>query len=168
MAPPSSQAPEENNPYAAPVAEVQRPSDATQLELASLPERFFGNLLDNFMMAPMAVFILAFSTANEETGMVTENTMSIAVGLLMALLMVNFILLMRNGQTLGKLILRTRIVTKNGGRAGFGALIVRRSMLNGFLVAYVPVYFFLDALLIFRRDRRCLHDHLAGTVVIKA
>lgn len=168
MAPPSSQTPEDDNPYAAPAAEVQRSEDRSQLQLASLSERFFANLLDNFMLAPMAVFIMAFDGAIEETGMVTENTMAVAISLFMILVAVNFVLLLRNGQTLGKLILQIRIVDQNGQRAGFRRLILRRVAFNGLLMIYVQPYFLIDPLLIFRRDRRCIHDHLAGTVVIQA
>lgn len=168
MAPLSSQAPEENNPYAAPSAEVGQPEGNLQLHLASLPERFFATLLDRVMMAPMLVFIVQFGVGNEETGAASETTIMVAVSLLLGLLMVNLVLLLRNGQTIGKVILRTRIVDRDGRPASFSKLILMRGMINGIIATYVPIYLLLDPLLIFRADRRCIHDHLAGTLVIQA
>ena len=36
------------------------------------------------------------------------------------------------------------------------------------LLSVNPLYLLVDSSLILRRDRRCLHDFLAGTVVIEA
>jgi uncharacterized RDD family membrane protein YckC len=39
--------------------------------------------------------------------------------------------------------------------------------LNGIL-GLIPLYAIVDALFIFRGDRRCIHDMIAGTRVIEA
>ncbi len=42
-----------------------------------------------------------------------------------------------------------------------------RMVLNGAL-GLIPFYSLVDALFIFRSDRRCIHDLIAGTVVVKS
>jgi uncharacterized RDD family membrane protein YckC len=93
-------------------------------------------------------------------------------------------LIARSGQSVGKLVTRTRMVLSNGGPAG---------LLRGFLLRTFPfamVFFspwvlvgtgmvkesatlegctslilLIDVLIIFRTGNRCLHDHIAGTFV---
>lgn len=75
------------------------------------------------------------------------------------------------GQTFGKMIMKTKIVTLDGHKP---------SLLRLLLLRYIPFWtsdWFLDnwssaislvnVLFIFRLDHRCLHDHLAGTKVVK-
>lgn len=83
---------------------------------------------------------------------------------------VNGVLLARRGQTVGKALLGLRIVRPDGSAATLVRLLVVRYGV-GYAVAVVPVaqvYNFLDALLIFRASRRCLHDQIADTIVVKA
>jgi uncharacterized RDD family membrane protein YckC len=81
-------------------------------------------------------------------------------------------LLSLRGQTLGKLLLRIRIVRFGGGlRAGFVHAFLLRSLLPEMLriIPFLGVVFWLvDIGFIFREDRRCLHDLIAGTVVVAA
>lgn len=82
---------------------------------------------------------------------------------------VQIVLLSLRGQTLGKLVCRIRIVRLNGARAGFLHAFLLRSAVIGF-ISGVPVVGWMiaviDPLLIFREDRRCLHDLIAGTAVV--
>ncbi len=80
-----------------------------------------------------------------------------------------------NGQNIGKLIAGVRVVSLDGSKAGFirGALIrfiVPVSLI--FLLNVIPMLGFLflvvDYCFMFREDRRCLHDLMAGTKVVKA
>jgi uncharacterized RDD family membrane protein YckC len=43
-----------------------------------------------------------------------------------------------------------------------------RYLVNGLLGQVVPMYAFIDALLIFGAEQRCIHDYLAGTKVVDA
>ncbi|MBC8008820.1 MAG: RDD family protein [Burkholderiales bacterium] len=89
----------------------------------------------------------------------------------LVLLVIQTWLLTTRGQTLGKKWLRIRIVRTDGRAADFVQVFLLRSMALQ-LVALIPVVGVLisvaDPLLIFRADRRCLHDLLAGTTVIDA
>lgn len=89
-----------------------------------------------------------------------------AVAANVALFIAQVVLLTRRGQTVGKLLLGLRIVRRDTGQnAGFTTNVLVRSLANG-LLCFVPGYFLLDSLFIFRADRLCLHDLLAGTAVM--
>lgn len=86
---------------------------------------------------------------------------------LIALTGIQLYLLATKGQTVGKQLLKIRIVRadtlENGG---FMTNVVWRTFVN-FLLAIVPLYILVDVAFIFREDRRCVHDWLAKTVVVK-
>ena len=88
--------------------------------------------------------------------------------LILALLLVQTILLSTKGQTVGKKCLGIRIVQANGADAGFVHAVLLRVVVMGVINGIVGKTSFVDPLFIFREDRRCLHDLLAGTVVIEA
>lgn len=88
------------------------------------------------------------------------------------LLAIQAFFLIRDGQTLGKKVVGVRIVrADNGEPASWPRLLLLRGLLSG-VISLIPaigtIYALVDALFIFREDRRCLHDHMAGTVVISA
>ncbi len=89
---------------------------------------------------------------------------------LMVILVVQTWLLCNRGQTLGKLWLKIRIVRTDGSPAGFAQVIMLRSFVMQ-LLTLIPVVGSLlalvDPLLIFREDRRCIHDLLADTCVVE-
>ncbi len=84
---------------------------------------------------------------------------------------VQIVLLVNRGQTVGKMLLGIRIVKLDGSKAGFGSVFLLRAILPG-LIGGIPtvgvVFSLIDVLLIFREDRRCIHDLMAGTIVIEA
>ncbi|MBN2489492.1 MAG: RDD family protein, partial [Planctomycetes bacterium] len=80
--------------------------------------------------------------------------------------------LTRDGQSIGRKLLRIKIVRHDhGGRAGFARVVLVREIVNG-LIGSIPfvsyVYALVDSLFIFGHERRCLHDYLAGTKVVTA
>lgn len=92
---------------------------------------------------------------------------TLAAAALLALVAAQAVMLARRGQTAGKRALGLRVVLRGTERnGGFGVNVLVRSLANG-LLCLLPFYFLIDSLLIFREDRRCLHDLLAGTVVVE-
>lgn len=74
------------------------------------------------------------------------------------------------GQTLGKIVLKTKIVMMDGRKPPLWRLLGLRygflwvlAMIPG-VGNWIPV---ADVAFIFRRDQRCLHDLIAGTKVVK-
>ncbi len=85
---------------------------------------------------------------------------------------VQIYLLTTRGQTIGKKLLGIKIVNfEDETSPGFVKAFLLRSFVNG-LIGSIPfigaVYSLVDICFIFRDDRRCLHDLLAGTKVVKA
>lgn len=84
---------------------------------------------------------------------------------------VNAYLLARRGQTIGKMLLGIRVVRPDGQPASLVRLVAVRfgvgSILN-FVAGVGMVYSLIDCLAIFRKSRRCLHDHIADTIVVRA
>ena len=77
--------------------------------------------------------------------------------------------LYQRGQTISKRIMGIAIVTLDNQKPAFFRLIAQRYMsqwLIGMLPVIGPLLRLVDFLLIFRADKRCLHDHIAKTKVI--
>ena len=99
------------------------------------------------------------------------------MGLFMNIVVItNVILLTLRGQTMGKICLGIQVVRfPSGARAGFVKAVLLRNMLVGTLIFGSLIFFGLmglglalaNALMIFRQDRRCMHDLVADTLVVK-
>jgi uncharacterized RDD family membrane protein YckC len=147
-------------------------------ELASLGVRFLGFIIDWGIL--IIVFaILAFLSGRISIAdiakppppdlhkvfdlqkFITENLM----GALLWMFIQGYFLY-TSGQTIGKKILGTRIVTMENEKPNFIKLMIMRCGLMGF-IGGIPLAIIADAIFIFiGADRRCLHDHIAGTKVI--
>jgi uncharacterized RDD family membrane protein YckC len=80
-------------------------------------------------------------------------------------------LLCTRSQSVGKICMGTLIVDqRTGKRAGAVSCVLLRFFVHG-LITSIPnigsIYGLVDALFIFRQDRRCLHDMIASTVVVE-
>jgi uncharacterized RDD family membrane protein YckC len=86
-------------------------------------------------------------------------------------LLLNARLLAQQGQTVGKRIMRLRIVEATGHACTLTHLFFVRRMIPqvAWNLPFIGLGLAIGNLaFIFRPDRRCLHDHLASTVVIDA
>ena len=89
-----------------------------------------------------------------------------------ALLALQLVWLTTRGQTIGKRILGVRIVkNSDGSKAGFLHAVVYRAITPA-LIANIPIvgpfFWLVDSCFIFSQDRRCVHDLIASTRVVKA
>ena len=80
-------------------------------------------------------------------------------------------LLGSRGQTIGKIVMKVRVVdSKTGAHPGWARLIFLRTIVNG-IITGIPfagsIYRLVDSLLIFRGDHRTIHDMIAGARVDK-
>ena len=104
-----------------------------------------------------------------------EGMIWILAGLTGALVLQALLLTLR-GQNLGKLLLGARVVrADNGAPAGFGRGVMLRFAVPVGLIITLNAFFMLglvflaiDYAFMFRADRRCLHDLMAGTKVVRA
>ena len=105
---------------------------------------------------------------------------SVLLGTWLILLAVQVWLLATRGQTIGKRLIGLRVVKIDGSPAGIvnawlmrEALVTVIGMVAGFIpligpILLRPAFHIVDWCLIFRDDQRCLHDTIAGTMVVKA
>lgn len=163
--------------YAPPVAHVEdvAPPETGPLQLATRSQRFWAAMLDAGIAFGAVILVSALAPAllrggDADSGLWSLDLRGAAVGYLIFLAL-HGVLLVRRGQTLGKAVLRIRIRRSDGGPASaFSLLGIRYGVGAGLMTLPVlgAAYGVLDALLIFRRSRRCLHDTLADTIVVQA
>ena len=133
--------------------------------LASRGSRLGAALIDSAVgLVPMLFFVLAIPFG--------ERAVPFFGGLVflgvLALLGVQLYLLTVSGQTIGKMLLNLRIVKiDTGENGGFVTNVLMRAFVNGIIGSIVPFYSLVDYCFIFRDDRRCIHDLIAGTTVIQ-
>jgi uncharacterized RDD family membrane protein YckC len=106
--------------------------------------------------------------------------LALFTALQLALMGIQIFLLTSRGQSLGKILLGVRVVrVDDGEKPGFLRAWLLRELPSGAIqgmLQLVPIVgFFLrfafvttNYLMIFREDRRCLHDFIAGTRVVRA
>jgi uncharacterized RDD family membrane protein YckC len=86
-------------------------------------------------------------------------------------LVINLILLARNGQTIGKKLLGIKVVRVDGSPVTLFRVFFLRKVCNT-LITLIPflgsIYALADTLMIFGEKRRMAHDYIADTIVIKA
>jgi uncharacterized RDD family membrane protein YckC len=167
------------NPYASPRANLQPfESEAVCTELAGRWVRLGADLLDELMAGIPALLLmwaccaaLGYSFLDDTNSPPDLLTAAFAViiggGVFIAF---NGYLLARHGQTIGKRICRIRILREDGTRATLWDTFVKRQLPIRLLMQ-IPhvgwIFTLIDSLFIFREDRRCLHDWLAGTIVVR-
>lgn len=155
--------------FDAAVASAAAPVIYTSGLLASRGSRLAAAILDGLIvLASMAPgFLLMSNGAGSPEEMLQKGAMAAMVGPFL-LGLYYMIILTRDGQTLGKKIMKIRIVRfDDGSNPGFGRVIGRRVFLNG-LLGYIPFYALVDVLFIFGSQQRCVHDLIAGTKVVQA
>jgi uncharacterized RDD family membrane protein YckC len=170
--------PESNdNPFAAPEAEdaAALAPDADGQSLAGRWTRLGASLLDTLFLVilniPVLIFILGvdFTSPEIENQPFVQVLLQAGVGLAIFLIL-NGYTLHKRGQSLGKIIAGIRIVRIDGQPVSGMDTIVKR-VLPIMAIAQVPavgwIFSLVDSLFIFRGDRRCIHDMIAGTKVIK-
>lgn len=90
---------------------------------------------------------------------------------ILVLTIIQVTMLCKHGQSLGKRLTGVRIVRTDGSPVGFVHVILLRSFVLQ-LIGCIPFVGgfvgLIDPLLIFREDRRCLHDLIADTIVVEA
>jgi uncharacterized RDD family membrane protein YckC len=150
--------------------------------LTSRWARLWGALIDActniIAVLPMAIGALdhqfpAGSGASLDNLLAIGTPFYITVALGACVFAVQAVLITRRGQSIGKIIVRTRILRTDGTPAGF----LRGVLLRNWLFAAVQMaplpeavlstIAIVNVLFIFGKDRRYLHDWLAGTHVVQ-
>ena len=148
---------QQTNPYAPPRAALDDEPQPT-IELATRAARLGAGVIDSIMVGGAAAF-----------GATSSSFLWAFVGMGAATLL-NVAMLHRYRATVGKRVMKLRIVMTDGSEAELWRVLCLRE-LPRIVVGFIPVANLLsivDVLFIFGAQRRCVHDYMAGTVVVDA
>ena len=149
--------------------------------LAGRGARLGAFLIDNFLLllstSPLIIAAIKEAAARDDYMLGFNDIVTIAAGMglwmlgWLALTIVQIWMLSTRGQTIGKWLIRIRIVRfRNGRNPGFVRAFLVRSLLPD-IICSIPklggVLKLVDICFIFRADHRCVHDFAADTVVVK-
>lgn len=160
------------NPYAPPRAAVRDIHQTSAYEPADRGTRLAAAFLDGIILGVMVylpMFVLAFAADSPGEGGETLGMIGLGLTLvgLVAWAGLNIKYVRENGQSIAKKLLTIKVVRSDGSPATLGRIFWMRNVLNG-LISIIPLYGLIDVLFIFGEDRRCLHDKIADTIVVKA
>ena len=164
----------DNDPYQPPAAELRAPVElGPQGEvLASRESRLGASIIDTIIMVIVVVplqWSMGMYEDPENNSLLTTLAFG-GVAFVLYLAIQGYFLATR-AQSIGKIALNIKIVTLDGKNADFQRIVLLR-FLPISLASMIPVVGsvvgMVDTLFIFRADQRCVHDHIAGTRVVKA
>lgn len=149
------------------------PVPTPSVRLASRGKRLLGALLDGLFAFPCTLFAAEWIGCTDELlrGELTpEQVLALTLASAVAFVVLNGYLLETRGQTVGKLVVGTRIVDRGGQTVPFVRLFALRYAAFT-VVGFLPIVGFLvslaDPLYVFSRTRQCLHDRLCDTFVVE-
>jgi len=164
----------QNNPFAPPraaVGDVQAPADEST-RLASLGARLGAALIDGLVNIALffAVMLPLYGLSGIAGAAGRSHVLPGQIAYYVLAYAVEGFFLHRSSQTIGKIALGIRIVRLDGRHAGFVRTFWLRTIAVG-AVALVPfigwLLVLIDIAFIFGTSRRCIHDQLAGTIVVQ-
>lgn len=177
---------ETENPFASPqstesmATREPRASIASESELPSRWIRLWAAIIDLLILWPITIplgLLLHAILRDRSIGIDTANTpvLSNLLDLMIALiayLILNGQLLTKYGQTIGKYACKIKIVDMDDRHLPtLGHILLLRILVLS-LFAQIPVLgvavILIDSLMIFTPNKRCLHDYIASTIVVKA
>ena len=171
------------NPYAPPRATVQDVADSTD-DPAGRDTRLVAVILDGIILTalvyvPMGVGIamnghpLMLPAHGHSPPQFNMGAIFHGGGALLPLIglvvwsWLTILYVSRNGQSIAKKLMGIKVVRKDGSKASLGRIFFLRNVVN-IILAFIPLYGLVDALLIFGESRQCIHDKIADTIVVKA
>lgn len=160
------------NPYQTPTSDVSVANVSENL--AGRGQRLGAAFIDGLVMMLvvlpvmylLGIFSYIFQGAQPP---MTLMLIAAAIGFA-AFVAINYIPLSKNGQTVGKKAINIRIADLQGNKPDLSTIILKRYLLVQ-AVNQIPMIGglvgIIDVLFIFRNDRRCVHDLIAGTQVMR-
>ncbi len=162
-----------DNPYTPPSADLSTPNTSQTIELATRGKRLGAAIIDCLISMAIIFPLMYFTGGFEAIRQGQENSMTYTlifglVGFIIFIL-IHGRLLYLYGQTVGKRALGIKISDLDGNLPTLTRHIVPRYVFATVL-AYIPVVgsllSIIDVLFIFGKNRRCVHDYVAQTIVI--
>ncbi len=145
-------------------------SATAPVKLAGRDQRLMAAITDGLLVmvctalgVAAAVEWFDFRLADPDSLLVLQGVIYVSA---LPLMLVQWTLVAKRGQSIGKYTQKIRIVRMNGEAVGFWHGVVLRSWVLGVVTAVIGFVRLVDYLYIFREDLRCIHDLLADTQVI--
>ncbi|MFA5264629.1 MAG: RDD family protein, partial [Opitutaceae bacterium] len=163
--------------------------------LAARGVRLAAMLIDGFLsivfampgMILMALHLISQGGPIPKPEEIDPTQLGIGFSILLAgmfvLVAIQTWMLTMRGQTIGKRMMKIQILrSSDDSSPGFVRVVLLRAWVPALIINYVPalisanpaiapllliLLYLADVCFIFRTDRRCLHDHLAGTKVVE-
>jgi len=161
------------NPYA-PTTESFQPEMVGEV-LAGRGQRFVAFLIDMVVQIivtlPLGILLgiaTAFLVGDQMTMQIVSNIVGGVLGIIVFMALHGY-LLATQGKTIGKLALGIRIVDRDTGQLMPLWPLIGKRYLWQWILGMIPllnILLIINPLLIFRENRACLHDDIAGTKVI--
>lgn len=161
-------------PPRAAVRDIARPHAST--ELAERSTRLVASIADSLIFfamvyVPLLVFAVLGGVAEGATEADVSPTMVgsvVAAGVGgIAFLWLNLKQMGATGQSLGKKYCHIKVVRSDGSPVALSRLVWLRNVVI-WILSVIPLFGIVNVLFIFGESRRCLHDKLADTIVVKA
>ncbi|MET0792153.1 MAG: RDD family protein [Polyangiaceae bacterium] len=167
------------SPYQPPQADAdsfdRQPSDDSTSHLATRSQRWWAAFIDGWIsiaiLGPLQYkfgFFHNFPNIQKPTPLVSALWGAIGFAIYC---LVHGYFLFKYSQTVGKRVMKIRVENLADGQRtpGWQLLVVRALPISAFeqIPVVGPWLGLFDVVFIFRKNRRCLHDYWAGTVVVK-
>ena len=139
--------------------------------LASRGARFAANMIDQLaVMLPWFLGAIIQGVVNASSGERSEDFFLMGLGGLVSIGMAIYqlVLVAQNGQSLGKRMMKIRLLRTDGSPVSLGHVVFVRNLVPMVIGSFCGLFNLVDVLFIFNDDRRCLHDMLADTKVVEA
>ena len=160
------------NIYEAPAAELENETNTVDaLPLARRRARFVSAMIDGLIASVpswILIFILGYDKFFDES---LVNPYAVASGFLTAIvyMAINYRGLTSSGQTIGKRIMNNKVVDLEGNVPSSKQIFKRYGFYLG--TGLIPVigglFVLINELFILGREKRCLHDQVAATRVVR-
>jgi uncharacterized RDD family membrane protein YckC len=162
-----------DNIYNTPEAELVDEQNNDNM-LASRGRRFSASMIDGFTIMVITIPTMYFTGGFEGIAEGQQNSLeyNLLIGILGIIIFVvlNINILRKYGQTIGKKILGIKIVDLNGKLPNIKNHFLKRYA-TYFIPGQIPIagqlFSVINILFIFGKQKRCLHDYIAGTKVVK-
>lgn len=138
------------------------------MKLASRLERLWAALIDGALISPL----MLSSTYYRQGYNLPRYIDYMLAAYFICIVVVQAVMLSRSGQSIGKRLRNMKIVRLSDGKnGGFKTNVLKRYVIL-FVVSLIPIigttiFIIFDPIIIFGKYRRCLHDFIAGTHVVK-
>lgn len=139
--------------------------------LATAGARFSANFIDSAAFGLPFLAGIALGAMFPEGSWVSRGSGLLTACAVLVVLAIQLVLSARHGQSIGKRLLKIRVVRLDGSRASLLRIVFLRNAIP-LMISNVPFGGFLfglvDSLMIFGAPRRCVHDYMADTIVVEA